>query len=590
MNQAKNEFLNEEKVPWTIGHSSELWASAFLTMPEGASLPKDLAQYRYDTYRTREATAPVVDSLARLDLTGPANQCIPALTLEEVNPSPWHNVVSPGLLIKVHHISTSYLTQGISEVLELVEDSEIAISERNLDPPPSTGTCIIECTFPLRMVADLEKFDGGIFVHEDKGDTSWHDQYQNWPWIFEENYDQDWEDEVGNRVISGLLDSITQVRALQRGVFAINRIAAPLISIANSPSMIPTTVHYHQSWSKNAEDTKKVFLLRPSQIDTMSKEFQKEELDLLDYTLERADGGMLSGYLDLIRESESAHRSGNTRVAALLSGVAAESLFTDLILHLLWEESHTPECAASDWPDSNDKRIKTNLGKIKLNWNLQRDSPLREWYFATAQLRNRVAHSAYEPTNQEAQSSIEAVMNLVSYLCDLLAANGVRNKYPRTAIAIAGHTGLKDRGVWNRRMQEITEDPNEPNWGASFKNWYEIWRLVRRKESTQLSEENLLGLLISRPDGRQEWFLWDQTNQKMIAATAEPSASMQHAIDSSIDLAAGNLHIGSFESATDWIKPVPGAVWVWEYRKHPWRNALCNGSDLTLADDQLCGC
>lgn len=126
--------------------------------------------------------------------------------------------------------------------------------------------------------------------------------------------------------------------------------------------------------------------------------------------------GPFSSSFGLRAEAEHYHQVlGNYQVAVILYAAACESMFSELLQHLLWEENTRPEDAARCFlknPNQDKNRpvpisitglVRTKLLPKLLGTLIQRDLPpqVESWRDNIAELRNNVVHAAHYPSVEE---------------------------------------------------------------------------------------------------------------------------------------------------------------------------------------------
>lgn len=149
---------------------------------------------------------------------------------------------------------------------------------------------------------------------------------------------------------------------------------------------------------------------------------------------------------------------GNTRLAGLLAGIAGEVLLDTLLLHVMWEEGDSPESAAAVFDNQFHRtRVVAHYhDRLGGDWRSNGESPVARYLTELAPLRHRVAHGGHEPSRDDVEDAYELLGELEHYVGGLLAADRGRRDYPRTAMTWLGQRGLERRGVWTRRMRELT--------------------------------------------------------------------------------------------------------------------------------------
>ena len=200
-----------------------------------------------------------------------------------------------------------------------------------------------------------------------------------------------------------------------------------------------------------------------------------------------AQHGAFSAYLDLHREAVAAlHRQGDTRMSGILIAVAAETLLDELLLHLMWEEAQRPEDVAPQWGETTlVNRVKREFSpRIGGQWDMRSPNAVTRWHREVAALRHRIVHGAYVPTAEEVSLAITRVDELVEHLCDRLAIKRHRQVYPRTALALAGESGLRRRNAYSVDLTDLQQDPREPLWDETFTRWRSTVNRLRRDRDT----------------------------------------------------------------------------------------------------------
>jgi len=88
-----------------------------------------------------------------------------------------------------------------------------------------------------------------------------------------------------------------------------------------------------------------------------------------------------------------------------------------------------------------------------------------------AELRGRVVHAGYSPTEQEAEMALEIMDTLSEFVKRRLVAK--TKIYPRTALQLLGEPGLRRLGGWSKWIEGFVRDEigNEDPWIASFRQW-----------------------------------------------------------------------------------------------------------------------
>jgi len=283
-------------------------------------------------------------------------------------------------------------------------------------------------------------------------------------------------------------------------------------------------------------------------------------------------------------------RHGDTRLAALLSALAAESLLDELLMHLKWEEAATPERAADSWINGLVTRIKREYpSRLGGNWDFGGEGPIGRWNLHVAELRHRIVHGGYVPTEEEASRAYASINALVEFLVDRLATDQCLRKYPRTALTLAGETGLTRRGRYTQWLRELQKNEDEPPWRETFRRWRDTHSRLRRDVATEerwrsATPSHLVAVLHSAGDLRwvvhdygrhlaaevafDERLLGDGHRQSLAKFVSEFSASAR-------DYPA-SLAILDF----DLSRLTPTALWREEYHHIPMAEVMVDKSDF----------
>jgi hypothetical protein len=165
-------------------------------------------------------------------------------------------------------------------------------------------------------------------------------------------------------------------------------------------------------------------------------------------------------YADLRREALAAlWLRGDYRAAILATATASEVLLDTLLLHLLWVEGTAVEQTAALFDESAlTARVKRQYsGRIGGRWDLSGNDPVSTWHAATAAMRNRVAHTGYEPSLDEARAAIQGTLGLEVHLMDLVCTPPRLRPFIKTALAITGIPGIEKRGRMTARIRELID-------------------------------------------------------------------------------------------------------------------------------------
>ncbi|MDJ0454062.1 hypothetical protein [Gordonia amicalis] len=130
------------------------------------------------------------------------------------------------------------------------------------------------------------------------------------------------------------------------------------------------------------------------------------------------------------------HGVGSFRDTVIHLGIACEVLFDGLLGMLIWEEGTSVDEAAELFSGTITTRIKNEFHtRLGGTWRLDRGE-LGDWSTKVADVRNRVVHSGYRPSEAEALAAEAAADSLRDFAARRLAALG--RKYPCTNVVFFG--------------------------------------------------------------------------------------------------------------------------------------------------------
>lgn len=295
------------------------------------------------------------------------------------------------------------------------------------------------------------------------------------------------------------------------------------------------------------------------------------------------------GYLDLHRQGAVALERGNSREAAVMFAAASEALLNIVLCHMRWEEGLTPEESAADWPDGLVTRVKTQFSKrLGGDWNVSGRGAVGAWERDVAAVRHRVVHAGYLPSRSEAERSMVALEELLTFLGDRLVYGRNLSKYPRTASELLNEGGLRRRGRYPKWLQKLQMDSTEPLWRECFGDWYSVHlSLLADKGRPRISDESrseLLCVYLSAEDYR--WVLRDLVTlqaaevQAVIPSPADdPVANFRQILertgggDPDYPISIGYERVEGMEVSR--VGP-----WVEQYHLCPMLGVMWDGSDF----------
>jgi len=378
---------------------------------------------------------------------------------------------------------------------------------------------------------------------------------------------------------------------MQRAVQAIRRTPTVIATVERLPVLVPVLLRKAADIGNTESPCSRVLLAtgRSGAVAPKTGHLNNDEMSHLNKVRERVDGGPFAAHLDLHREGQIAlDRLGDHRLAALLLGISAESLFDELLLHLLWEEAKIPEQVACAWIEGIDLRVRTELpSRLGGLWDFNHTGAIGDWARSVAALRNRVAHAGYTPNEDESRAAMAALNALVTHLCDRLASPQILRNYPRTALALAGEDGLRRRRAFTRRIQLLQEDPNEVRWVETFSRWRESWRRTRQDLTTTPrapTREHSWLLAVRHADRTLHWIKHDRALHLACETRVRESDISQDFI-SKVHALADNQHLAGYKfpvSVGGQNAPnssMPGTLWVEEYHHVPMTEVMVDRSD-----------
>ncbi|GGR12309.1 hypothetical protein ACFOE1_10680 [Agromyces mediolanus] len=179
-------------------------------------------------------------------------------------------------------------------------------------------------------------------------------------------------------------------------------------------------------------------------------------------------------YANLRREAYVAlWLRGDYAAAVITAATAAEVILDTLLRHLLWEEGVSAEDAAAHFSSSTlATRVRRDYGpRLGGKWALDGADPVSTWHRDTAKVRNRVAHAGYEPTLEQANAALQAVIELEVHLMDLICHPKRLHRYIKTALAFTNVPGIKKRGRLSKRVQALIDSTPQ-----SDLDLFHLWR------------------------------------------------------------------------------------------------------------------
>ncbi|MBW3590068.1 MAG: hypothetical protein KY429_11690 [Actinobacteria bacterium] len=323
---------------------------------------------------------------------------------------------------------------------------------------------------------------------------------------------------------------------------------------------------------------------------TRDEDFTDADFQRLESALNvQSRGAVFTLYADLSREAKVAlELNGEYRQAVILAATATEVALDSLLCHLMWEEVKRPEEAAALFDQSRGfiSRAKSHLSpRLGGNWSLTGAGQVALWHSNLFLLRHRIMHAGYEPTSEEATAALnDGLGTLDSFIAERLSEPTAIAKYPRTAMAVLGKQGLEQRSRWNSVLEQLADDPNEPNWIEAFGRWRLTMDELRIDSvPTPADESRALLIGVIHPGGTIVWLLHDRVARKACRAVPpDPTLNQVRLVIAHLEeqnRAHPELPI-SIHAIDLTSTPAPGAEWVPEYRLIPMSGVMVNGQDL----------
>jgi hypothetical protein len=151
---------------------------------------------------------------------------------------------------------------------------------------------------------------------------------------------------------------------------------------------------------------------------------------------------------------------------------ACEVLLNSVLLMMAWEEG-TGRDIPRGWFEEQGlvRRLRTHYhNRLGGSWDPNNPNRIIGRVMALAELRGRVVHAGYWPTEREAAGAREVMGDLSDFVKGRLIASF--DRYPRTALLLLGEPGFRRLGKWEEadrfmREQGALEEP----WLASYREW-----------------------------------------------------------------------------------------------------------------------
>lgn len=240
-----------------------------------------------------------------------------------------------------------------------------------------------------------------------------------------------------------------------------------------------------------------------------------------------ADGGPFVAAVDLRREAKVLfEHDGKYRMAALTFAMASEVLLDGLLMALLWEEGADPSVAQHmfSYQASLRSRVLSEYSsRLKGSWQKGKGA-VGDYLRDVVQLRNRIAHVGYEPTEAEARRARDASLQLETHIGNRLRSPAIQRRYPRTAVLFCGADRLEAAGAMIRATRRVLEDPNEGIWIVQHRQWSDWARRFIEANPTQPGEDpDSIHVIIEVTESQERVIVVDEATS---TAAEAPSASV----------------------------------------------------------------
>ena len=325
---------------------------------------------------------------------------------------------------------------------------------------------------------------------------------------------------AGDRSLGELLDeAIDTSRSIQQGVAHITGAPVRVVNRRRLPPFLPIIHgHVHLDGSLPTYDRVEVMHVNhstpPGDYSVQPTDLDPSQLKWLEHAIDEVSRRTSQAqFADLRRDALVQLRSdGNTRLAVVTMATAGEVLISTLALQLAWEERCDPYEVATAFDPRLDhsKRFDRDLvPQLGGNWDRNGDGPVGVYFRELVHLRHRAVHAGHEPTADEAEAAMAALDGLVSFIGDRLCDPKNLNRYTRTANALIGRRGIERRGRWTRRVADLIDDPEQPNWSESFQRWRAHFEIGLDGEPPTPTSLEDLWVIFDTPDGELRARVWD---------------------------------------------------------------------------------
>jgi hypothetical protein len=385
--------------------------------------------------------------------------------------------------------------------------------------------------------------------------------------------------------------ALEAVQAVQRAYLLATREPLTLLTQENAPFLVPMAVREVSPSEDRWPQGFSLFVPNTSLYSwTLGDPLSGGETQALAATFEGRVSRSFAAYAELKWEARNAlYLRGDYRAAVMLSHSASETFFNALLMHMLWEENRDPAEAAQAYfaGQGLTERLRRHYHeRLGGNWSVIGRNELGRWARELAAVRHEVIHAAYRPTRKEAYAAYECLDSVDRFLISRLTHDKTLRRYPRTVFALLGRVGLEDRGAWNRRLEQLVHDPEEPVWIETFERWRWVLRdALRETDDDATDASEVAAVLLFRHDAPPQWYEHDRHRRRVRPTEPPPDLAPAAAATMRATEEAFLAETRSGERGTVlWPgrpgRPVKGAEWVRDYTVLPLYGVMCDGSDF----------
>ena len=171
----------------------------------------------------------------------------------------------------------------------------------------------------------------------------------------------------------------------------------------------------------------------------------------------------------------SLNAEGDFAQAVTHTQLALEALFDNLLTLMCWEEQRSPTAvAASEFSDIPlARRVQRNFpARLGGNWDPKGAGPIGQWRGELTPLRNRVIHSAYNPSRQETKRAFDIANAVSRFVFERLVLD---QDHPRTALFSVGLEGFEKYGSGVTDELRALASSDDGEWLESYASWREAF-------------------------------------------------------------------------------------------------------------------